>query len=92
MRNHKTSIALVALTLALGGLAFTPKAAAQVRIPQQVSLDYARKVAAMNGMVAIREIEFYDGRWKIRGKDVAARDLKIEINGRTGMIQSLDRD
>ena len=90
MRNRNTRIALVALTL--GCVALPPAASAQVVITQQVTMNQARYIAAVNGVVAIREIEFFDGKWVIRGKDEVARDIKIEINGRTGMIEWLNRD
>jgi hypothetical protein len=90
MRNRNTSFALVALTL--GCLALPPAASAQVVIPPQVTMSQARYIAAVNGMAAIRDIEFFDGKWVIRGKDEVARDMKIEINGRTGMIEWLNRD
>ena len=92
MWNRKTSIALVAVALAFGCLALPPVADAQVVIAQQVSMDEARFIAAQNGLVAIREIEFYDGKWQIWGKDAAARNMKIEINARTGFIEWLNRD
>ena len=90
MRNRNTRIALIALTL--GCLALPPVAGAQVVVTPQVTMSEARYIAAVNGVVAIREIEFFDGKWVIRGKDEVARDIKIEINGRTGMIEWLNRD
>jgi hypothetical protein len=90
MRNRNTKIALVALTL--GCLALPPMASAQVLVTPQVTMSEARYIAAQNGMALIRNIEFFDGKWVIRGKDEVARDMKIEINGRTGMIEWLDRD
>ena len=92
MRNRKTSIALVAFALAFGCLALPPAAGAQVVLAQQVSMDEARFIAARNGLVAIREIEYYGGKWQIWGKDVNARNMKIEINARTGFIEWLNRD
>jgi hypothetical protein len=92
MRNRKTSIALIALTLALGSVALPPAAGAQVILLQQISMDEARDIAAENGMAAIRDIKLFDGKWQIWGKDQTARNMKIEINARTGMIEWLDRD
>jgi len=91
MRNH-TTIALLALTLTLGTAALPSTAGAQVILAQQISMAEARDIAAENGIVAIREIELYDGKWQIWGKDLNARNMKIEINARTGFIEWLDRD
>ena len=90
MRNPKTAVALVALTL--GVLALPPAASSQVLVVDQISIHDARAIAAMNGVVAIRDIQFFDGKWVIRGKDEVARNIKIEINGRTGRIEWLNRD
>jgi peptidase YpeB-like protein len=90
MRNRNTSIAVLALTL--GCLALPAAAGAQVVLSQQISMMEARDIAAENGVVAIREIEFFDGKWQIWGKDQSAQNVKIEINGQTGMIEWLSRD
>ena len=91
MRNH-TSIALVALTLGIGSVALPPAASAQVILAQQISMAEARDIAAENGIIAIRDIELYDGKWQIWGRDLRDRNMKIEINARTGMIEWLNRD
>ena len=91
MRNH-TSIALLVLTLTLGTVALPSIASAQVILAQQISMAEARDIAAENGIVAIRDIELYDGKWQIWGKDERARNMKIEINARTGMIEWLNTD
>jgi hypothetical protein len=91
MRNHM-SIALVALTLGIGSVALPPTAGAQVILAQQISMYEARDIAAENGIIAIRDIKLYDGKWQIWGKDTRARNMKIEINARTGMVEWLDTD
>jgi len=91
MRNYK-SIALVALTLGLGSVALPATAGAQAILPQQISMDDARDIAAENGVVAIREIQLSGNRWEIWGKDVNGRNAKIEINARTGLVEWLNRD
>jgi hypothetical protein len=45
----------------------------------------------MNGVVAVRKIEFYDGTWHVVGRDVSGRRVEMEVDPRTGTIAHLER-
>jgi hypothetical protein len=45
----------------------------------------------MNGVVAIRKIEFYDDAWHVVGRDQAGRRVEMEIDPRSGDIAHLER-
>ncbi len=57
----------------------------------QVSVSDARDIAAFNGVVSIRKIEFDDGLWKIQGRDRADRRVEMSIDPRTGEVAQLER-
>jgi hypothetical protein len=56
-----------------------------------ISVGEAQDIAAMNGVVAVRKIEFYDGTWHVVGRDVSGRRVEMEIDPRTGAIAHLER-
>lgn len=56
-----------------------------------VAVDEARDIAAFNGVVAIRKIEFDDGYWKIEGRDREDRRVEMKIDPRTGEIAQLEK-
>ncbi len=56
-----------------------------------ISVDEARDIAAFNGVVLIRKIEFDDGVWKVEGRDRADRRVEMRIDPRTGEIAELER-
>jgi hypothetical protein len=89
----RTTIATAALLLTV--LAVPPGAPAQTvgvaPATAPVTVDEARDIAAMNGVVAIREIELYDGMWKVRGRDISGHRVEMEIDPRSGEIAQLDR-
>lgn len=51
----------------------------------------ARDIAAFNGVVAVRKIEFDDGLWKIWGRDRSDRRVEMSIDPHTGEIAQLAR-
>jgi hypothetical protein len=59
--------------------------------PPGISVDQARDIAVMNGVIAIRKIELYDGNWKVEGRDEAGRHVEMQIDPRTGAIAHLER-
>jgi len=56
-----------------------------------VSWDQAQEIAVVNGVIAIRKIEFDDGNWKVEGRDRAGRRVEMRIHPRTGEIEQLER-
>jgi hypothetical protein len=59
--------------------------------PPTVSVDEARDIAAFNGVVIIRRIEFDDGAWKIEGRDRSDRRVEMTIDPETGEVAQLER-
>jgi len=51
----------------------------------------ARDIAAFNGVVLVRKIEFDDGVWKVEGRDRADRRVEMRIDPRTGEVAQLER-
>jgi hypothetical protein len=54
-------------------------------------VDEVRDIAVMNGMIAIRKIELYDGKWHVEGRDDEGRRVEMQIDPRSGDISHLDR-
>jgi len=54
-------------------------------------IDNARNVAAMNGVVDIRKIEFYDEAWHVEGRDLSGHRISMTIDPRTYTIAHLER-
>ena len=87
MRNR---IAIAALMLTC--LAVPPATAQTVGLGTPlITVDEARDIAVMNGVVSIRKIEFDEGLWKIYGRDVSGRRVEMKIDPRTGVIAQLER-
>lgn len=59
--------------------------------PQIVTVDEARDIAAFNGVVIIRRIEFDEGVWKIEGRDRSDRRVEMRIDPESGEIAQLER-
>ena len=56
-----------------------------------VSAAQAQDIAAINGVIAIRKIEFDDGAWKIEGRDREGRRVEMKVHPGTGEILRLER-
>ncbi len=83
-------IATVALALAC--LAATPAVSQTFGAGSPtISAAEARDIAAFNGVVIIRKIEFDDGVWKVEGRDRADRRVEMRIDPRSGEIAQLER-
>jgi len=59
--------------------------------PSEITVDEARDIAAMNGIVAVRKLERYDGAWHAEGRDDAGRHVEMTIDPRDGRVTWLDR-
>ena len=88
MRTRLATIALMSACIAapLGATAQTVGVG-----PPTMPVDQARDIAVMNGMIAIRKIELYDGTWHVDGRDQAGRRVEMQIDPRTGAIAHLER-
>src|ERR1700750_2021467 len=88
MRNRIALVTLVSACIAapLGAMAQTVGVG-----PPVMPVDQARDIAVMNGMVAIRKIELYDGKWHIEGRDQSGMRVEMQIHPRTGTIAHLER-
>ncbi len=85
-------------TLAAAGLLMTvfavPASAPAQTVgvaPATITVDEARDIAAMNGVVAVRKLELYDGSWHVEGRDVAGKHVEMTIDPRDGRITWLER-
>lgn len=94
MRTAVTAAAFVAALIAV------PCANAQtvgvappdeIVVPPPAPIDQARNVAAMNGVVDIRKIDFYDDAWHVEGRDVSGHHVSMTIDPRTYTIAHLER-
>ena len=52
------------------------------------ALDIARSF----GMVGFKEIQFFDGKWEIEGRDPRGKTMNMVIDALTGAVLRLDRD
>jgi peptidase YpeB-like protein len=88
MRHRIAAISLVSACIAapLGAMAQTVGVA-----PPVMSVDEVRDIAVMNGVIAIRKIELYDGKWKVEGRDQSGMRVEMQIDPRTGEIAHLER-
>lgn len=57
-----------------------------------ISIEEARRIAAQNGISAIREIELDDGHWEIEGTDQAGNKFEMEIDARSGKVVKMERN
>ena len=54
-------------------------------------MEQAQDIAVVNGVIAIRKIEFNDGAWKVEGRDREGRRVEMKIDPGTGEILRLER-
>jgi hypothetical protein len=59
--------------------------------PDRITVDEARDIAAMNGVVEVRKLEFYDSAWHAEGRDDAGHRVEMTIDPRDGRVTWLDR-
>jgi len=72
--------------------AATPAGAQTVGVfVPNVSAAEAQNIAALNGVIGIRKIEFDDGAWKIEGLARDGGRIEMKIHPQTGEILRLER-
>jgi Peptidase propeptide and YPEB domain len=88
MRNRIAVVTLVSACIAapLGAMAQTVGLG-----PPTMPVDQVRDIAVMNGVIAIRKIELYDGKWHVEGRDQSGMRVEMQIDPRTGGIAHLER-
>ena len=90
MRKTIVTAALLLSVLAVPSIA-SAQTVGVAPAPDYVTVDEARDIAAMNGVVAITKLEVDDGYWKVKGRDTSGRRVEMEIDQRTGQIAQLER-
>ncbi len=83
MRSAFATVALLAL------LSVSSPAPAQ--IPYYVSSADAQAIAVQSGVAVIYRLRLDEGVWKIEGRDVTGRFVRMRIDPRTGDVVRLDR-
>ena len=88
MRNRIAVVTLLSACIAapLGAMAQTVGVG-----PPTMPVDQVRDIAVMNGMIAIRKIELYDGTWHVAGRDQSGMRVEMQIDPRTGEVAHLER-
>ena len=85
---------LAAAALLMTVVAVPPSAPAQTvgaAPPDRITVDEARDIVAMNGVVEVRKLERYDGAWHAEGRDEAGHHVEMTIDQRDGRVTWLDR-
>ncbi len=92
MRIRIATIAFISACIAvpLGAMAQTVGLGPPA-ISGPLSVDQARDIAVMNGVIAIRKIELYDGTWHVEGRDDAGRRVEMQIDPGSGEVAHLER-
>ncbi|HEU5275407.1 MAG TPA: PepSY domain-containing protein [Xanthobacteraceae bacterium] len=87
----RTTVAAAALLMSLFALPASAPAQTVGVAPDRITVDEARDVAGMNGVVDIRKIELYDGAWHVDGRDMTGRHVEMTIDPHSGTIAHLER-
>jgi hypothetical protein len=56
------------------------------------SIHRAVETARSFGMVGFNEIQYFDGKWEIQGRDVRGKDIHMDVDAITGAVVKIDRD
>jgi hypothetical protein len=56
------------------------------------SIQLAVSAAYASGVVGFNEIQFFDGKWEIEGRDPRGRTVNIDVDALTGAVLKIDRD
>lgn len=83
MRSAFATLAVMAHLLAA--------APASAQIPYSVSSADAQAIAVQNGVAVIYWLRLDEGVWKLEGRDVTGRFVRMRIDPRSGDVVTLDR-
>ncbi|MBX9823949.1 MAG: PepSY domain-containing protein [Xanthobacteraceae bacterium] len=56
------------------------------------SVQRAVTTARAFGVIGFNQIQFYDGKWEIEGRDTRGKTVRIDVDALTGAVLKLDRD
>jgi Peptidase propeptide and YPEB domain len=83
MRSVFATAALVAVLFAASP--------APAQVPYFISSADAQAIAVANGVAVIYRLRLDEGVWKLEGRDVGGRFVRMRIDPRSGDVVSLDR-
>jgi hypothetical protein len=55
------------------------------------SIQRAIETARTFGVIGFNEIQFFDGKWEIEGRDPRGKTVRIDVDALTGAVLKLDR-
>jgi hypothetical protein len=55
------------------------------------SLERALFVARDFGVIGFSEIQYYDGKWEIEGRDVRGKSISLYVDALTGAVSNVNR-
>ena len=64
---------------------------APAQIPYFISSADAQAIAVQNGVAVIYRLRLDEGVWKLEGRDVTGRFVRMRIDPRTGDVVNMDR-
>jgi hypothetical protein len=56
------------------------------------SIQRAVMTAQSFGVVGFNEIQYYDGKWEIEGRDPRGKTIHIDVDAMTGAVIKVNRD
>jgi hypothetical protein len=87
----RTTLAAAALLMSFFAVPASAPAQTVGLAPDRITVDEARDIAGMNGVLDVRKIELYDGAWHVEGRDVVGKHVEMTIDPRSGTIAHLER-
>jgi hypothetical protein len=66
-------------------------ALAQSASGSEFSMQRAVFIAREIGVVGINQVNFYDGKWQVSGRDPGGQNIKVEVDAETGAVMNVDR-
>ena len=55
------------------------------------SMHRAIETAHSVGVVGFNEIQYFDGKWEVQGRDVRGKDVHLDVDAITGAVLKIDR-
>jgi hypothetical protein len=55
------------------------------------SIHRAIETARAFGVVGFNEIQYFDGKWEIQGRDVRGKDVRMDVDALSGAVIKVDR-
>jgi Peptidase propeptide and YPEB domain len=88
MHRHLAATAIAAV---LGCSAFGPATPALADSGSGASLQRALFVARDFGFVGFSEIQYYDGKWELDGRDLRGKSIHIDVDALSGAVSNVNR-